>query len=157
MKKERKLKKKVFERNGKKYFLLGKLNGENYWLESASFDCGWYWGFGYIEVFNHFKTDIVEHTHYNCMLFKQNQKGDFIHILRDIPNFKTPLTEPEQWELSELMKEFYTLSDTARLFYSGNSNYTTSKVNLKNMELYNKINKEMLPKIFDRVYEILSK
>ena len=158
MKKERKLKKKVFERNGKKYFLLGRLEGQNYWLESASFDCGWYWGFGYIEVFNHLKTDILLHTHYNSMLFKQNEKGDYIHTLKDITGFKSPLTEAEQWELSDLMKSFYTLKEMAEISYTGTSHFTSNVgVNLKDDELYNKINKEKLPKIFERIYEILSK
>lgn len=154
----KKLQKKVFERKGKKYFLLGRLNGENYWLESASFDCGWYWGFGYIEVFNKFKTDIVLHTHYDGFLFKQNEKGDYIHTLKDITGFETPLTDAEQWELSDLMKSFYSLQDTAEIFYQGNSHFTSNcKLDLKNAELYNKINKELLPKIFERVYQILSK
>lgn len=158
MEKTKKLKKKVFERNGKKYFLLGKLNGENYWLEEASWDCGWYWGFGYIEVFNKFKTDINLHTHYDCMLFKKNEKGDYIHTLKDITGFESPLTDAEQWELSDLMKSFYTLKEMAEISYTGTSHFTSNvSVNLKDDELYNKINKEKMPKIFARIYEILSK
>ena len=45
MKKE---KRKAF---GKKIYLLGKdAEGVKYWLEEASWDCNWYYGFGYIET-----------------------------------------------------------------------------------------------------------
>ena len=41
--------KKVFNKNN---YLLGKRNGVKIWLVEASWDCGWYWGFGYIEEYN---------------------------------------------------------------------------------------------------------
>jgi hypothetical protein len=37
---------------GKDIYLIGKdKSGTNYWLESPSWDCDWYWGFGYIETY----------------------------------------------------------------------------------------------------------
>ena len=38
---------------GDDYYLLG-INQENekVWLEKPSWDCDWYWGFGYVEIFN---------------------------------------------------------------------------------------------------------
>lgn len=47
------MKKTIRETNTGTYFLLG-CDSENimYWLKSPSWDCGWYWGFGYIRSEN---------------------------------------------------------------------------------------------------------
>lgn len=38
---------------GKKIYLLGEDKcGDRYWLEEPFWDCGWYWGFGYIETYS---------------------------------------------------------------------------------------------------------
>ena len=36
----------------KKIYLLGAdAEGTKYWLEAPSWDCDWYWGFGYVETY----------------------------------------------------------------------------------------------------------
>ena len=44
------------------FYLLGRdEEGINYWLEEPSWDCGWYWGFGYVETYttNEVKADKI--------------------------------------------------------------------------------------------------
>ena len=143
---------------GKDIYYLGKLDGRKMWLEEATWDCGWYWGFGYIETYTNNNNpanskDIESHQHYNSLLLH-----DGIHILSDIPELTDcPLTISEQWELSDLMKSFYTLRSAAETFHLGNSNMCVKhKLDLKDDDFARKINDEILPEIFDRIYEILS-
>ena len=133
----------------KDVYLLGILDGEQIWLEAPSWDCGWYWGFGYIN----------SHTHYNSLCFNNdNEEHKFIHVLEDLKDLEAcTLTRDEQWILSDLMKSFYTLKESAEIFHSGSSHYTSNTgVDLKNEDYYNKINKELIPAITARVIELLT-
>jgi hypothetical protein len=158
---------------GKDVYLLGKRkSGEYIWLEFAKWDCGWYWGFGYIESYTNNQypeksKDINSHSHWSGLVGKQEHYdiekkcfvlgSDYINHLNENPDIQsTVLTEKESWELADLMKSFYTLKDTAGLFHSGNSHLTTTGIDLKNTELENHINKVLLPQIFERVYQILT-
>jgi hypothetical protein len=159
---------------GKDVYLLGKRkDGDFIWLQAASWDCEWYWGFGYIETYTNNKhpelsRDINSHSHWSGLVGKQEryntEKGcfqldnDYIHHLNDNPDMvATVLTDTESWELADLMQSFYTLKETAELFHSGTSHLTSSvAVKFTDKELETHINKELLPKIFDRVYQILT-
>ena len=44
------LKRKSFAFNKDIYFLGTDKNGVNYWLEAAKWNCGWYWGGGYVVI-----------------------------------------------------------------------------------------------------------
>ena len=134
-------------KDGKAAYLLGiNINCEYVWLLEASWDCGWYWGFGYIQTpmeFRHFDT-----------LFLQ---GEDIKGFTDY--FKaTTLTEHEMWKLMELMQSFYTLKDSAACFNRGGCHITTSPVDdiLRNKEMEKTINQKMLPAVFGAVYSILT-
>ena len=59
---------------GKNIYLLGQdKDGINYWLESPSWDCAWYWGFGYVETYTNNRNpakakDITLHTHLDSVM-----------------------------------------------------------------------------------------
>lgn len=158
---------------GKDVYLLGtKKTGEKIWLGLAKWDCGWYWGFGYIEEYtnNNYpdrSRDINSHSHWKGLMGKQeyydHKKGcfrlgnDYIHHLNDHPDMAdTVLTDSESWELADLMKTFYTLKETAELYHSGNSHISNPKLSLKNKRKENHINMVELPKVFERIYRILT-
>ena len=145
----------------KKIYLLGQnIDGINYWLEEASWDCGWYWGFGYIETYTNNNTpslsnDIASHTHFNNLNEGRNQN------LYDAFKEKfvtTPLSDKELWTLCELMKSYYTAKEYADMLYIGGAHYTTNpcKEIIKNDNEYNRINKTIIPAICKEVYAILS-
>ena len=161
-----KINKKIDKAFNKKIYLLGRdKDGYNVYLEAPSWDCGWYWGFGFMETYTR-KTspstskDISSHTHWNYSIVGNRgiNSSKYIHCINDNPGFiSTVLTNKESWELSELMKKFYILSDAADLFHNGCAGITSSlSVEFKNEELCNKINKELMPKIFKRIDELLS-
>jgi len=156
--------KQVTKAFDKKIYLLGQdKDGYNVYLEAPRWDCGWYWGFGYIETYTN-KTrpetarDVFCHTHWDTSIVGQ-QSDKYVYHINESPIFEdTVLTDKESWELSDLMQSYYTLLKAAEFFRHGNS-WISSSINsneLKNKELENKINQEILPIIFKRINEILT-
>jgi hypothetical protein len=159
----------------KKVYLLGRdKNKQKVWLEAPSWDCGWYWGFGYIERYESNRApslarDINSHSHWDSEIVGQmkhydfEQKKDildaFVHHLNENPNFiETTLTDDESWKLAELMKSFYLLKESASFFGSGSAGITDNPIReqLKNKRISKRINEVMLPAIFKEIDEILS-
>lgn len=155
------LEKKTTTAFNKKIFLLGQdKEGTNYWLEAPSWDCGWYWGFGYIETYTNNRRpniakDISSHSHFDSMFMNgpENARDQFKNFF-----VKTALTDNEIWELCDYMKTFYTLKTVAELFGRGYSYYTAqAKVDgLIQLEQVDQINKVHLPEIFQRIEKLLS-
>lgn len=153
------MKKKKYFVFGKNAYLLGEdAEGTRYYLEEASWDCDWYWGFGYVKTYTNNRNpeksrDIRSHTHFDTM-FLENLNNFWEDLL-----VKTPFSDDEKYKLLELMKSFYTLKAYSELLYMGHSGIT-SKVDsfrelVKNDNEYIRINRDLLPKIFEEVYKIL--
>jgi hypothetical protein len=139
---------------------LGKYHGEEVSLAAPSWDCGWYWGCGYIQNRN-------LHTHYNSICFSQHEtynfkkqafeKGKYVHILQDNPDFSTHLSKSVQWQLSDYMKSFYALQEAAEVLGRGSSHYTgKANKDLKNISMCTKINNVLLPRLFNNIYNLLT-
>jgi hypothetical protein len=129
------IKKEIYQPRftSKKYMLLGvRSDKKKVWMEQASFDCDWYFGFGYLEVMNHPRTDINEHYHFES--FYQKNKNAFDAFKEAF--VCSTVTEKELWVLCDLMKTFYTLKDVSELYHNGNSHYTTTPISLKNEAKY---------------------
>lgn len=171
-----KIEKRVTEAFNKKIYLLGLgKEGKNIWLEAPSWDCGWYWGFGYIERYTNNECpnrsrDISSHSHWDIVIIGKQEyydtnKGcfmlssEYIHHLNESPNFQaTVLSDEESWELADLMASYYTLSKAAELYNRGGSHLTTTKIQnlMKSAINCNNINKIDLPRIFERIDQILT-
>lgn len=156
------MEKKTSKAFGKKVWLLGKdAEGTKYWLEEPSWDCGWYWGFGYIENYQNNREpekarDISLHTHFDRLFLNgpECSRDMFKKLL-----VETPLSDDEIWELVDYMRTFYTLKDTAELFKHGYS-WQTSKAKidqLQNEEQYDLVNKVWLPEVFKRIQNLFEK
>tara|TARA_R100001163_G_scaffold34553_1_gene26652 strand:+ start:1273 stop:1776 length:504 start_codon:yes stop_codon:yes gene_type:complete len=157
----KKTKKHAFNKD---VYLLGKdKEGVYYWLEQPKWDCDWYWGFGYIETYTHNKqpqlaTDINSHEHATNFMseFFTEWNGTEPRLV------ETPYSEKEGWELCELLKRFYILNETAQMYSRGGAH--VSKSVLESIR-YNRehdkeeaehINKRLIPKVTDRILEILT-
>lgn len=147
---------------GKNIFLLGKdKEGVKYWLQEASWDCDWYWGFGYIETYTNnnnseFSRDINSHQHFNSLFLESN----IFHSYKDFFE-ETTLNNDEIWDLLGYMKEFYAMKEYSELLYSGNHITSTAK-NIKeekneaeNQKEYERINKILMPELFKKIYKLL--
>jgi len=133
------------------YSLLGKdKEGVEYYLERPHWDCGWYWGFGYIETFNENYTDIDSHQHardfYPKWVLGENS------ILVD-----TPFTSRELWVLAEYFKEFYIYKEIAEAYYTGNFGITVRVgTSLKNLDKWKETNNFIKNKIINPIMNIVT-
>lgn len=139
--------------SGKKYYLLGINNeGEKEWLKEAHFDCDWYWGVGYVEVFNKRYTNINVHTHFDSLFFNKKEMcyDVFKKHYKSIPNY-------DVWKLLELMKSIYTLREYSDFIYRGGSHITSNpcKDIIKNEDEYKRINIVLIPSLLKEIYELL--
>lgn len=130
-------------------FLMGKHNDERIYLSPPSWDCGWYWGFGYLGNRNcHYHMDgLMKDTN----LFDGIKKhfGDTLTIKND----------SDLWQFCELMGTFYTLKEAAEVLWRGGSHYTTNPITdkIKNEKEVARINNEVMPALFDAIHAIIKK
>ena len=140
------------------YLLGADEEGILYWLEAPSWDCGWYWGFGYIETYTN-----NEHPGHSRDIESHQHAGSFMKWWTDI-NSNTPIlvettfNEAEGWEITELFKRFYMFQDLAEYYHHGHAGITskTKPGNGKNLKEWDRINKKVIPEIMDRIIEILT-
>lgn len=154
------MKKYVMHKFGKDCYLLGTdEDGIKYFLESGSWDCDWYWGFGYVETYTnnrvpHLSKDIASHQHFDGLFLNQRKNGydAFKEFFAE-----TPLTNDEIWKLLELMRSYYTARAYSDMIHRGGTNYTGNPVvaRIKNDIEYKRINEEVIPTIMEEVYNIL--
>jgi hypothetical protein len=126
----------------KKRWYLGRTKLENYgevrnvYLEDFTWDCGWYWGGGYIHVgksaFCHFDgcfldvPDIRGHCLGNFVTPWSNKAGTIVKngcsiwapielFLTDVPSH----ISRKWWRIKDLYKQFYILRQAAEVFQYG--------------------------------------
>lgn len=140
------------------YLLGADENGVKYWLEAPSWECGWYWGFGYIETYtnNDYPSkskDINSHEHATDFMSKWFTEWNGSKPQLAVMTF----TEREGWELSELFKQFYFLKESAEYFKNGKANVSdTVAPRWEKPEFVTEINQILIPAITSRILEILT-
>lgn len=137
-------------KSGKKFY-IGKNQHERIYLSAPSWDCGWYWGFGYLGNKNC-------HYHVSSMNFNKNQ--NLFDAFKEHFGSSLVITkDADLWTLCELFKSFYILKESAEFYGKGSAHYTTNPLAdlLKNEAETERINKVLLPAIFDEIYKILNK
>lgn len=153
------LNKKKIEKFGEHYLLGVNEEGRKVYLEKPSWDCGWYWGFGYLHTFTNERSperskDIDSHFHFDHTFLRSDRSNFewFKTYFKD-----TVLTDDEIWQLLDLMASAYSLKKAAAVMYRGDSNYTSkAKVpELRDDQTCDKINHVMLPAVFSKIRELL--
>lgn len=158
--------KRVFEWHGNKYHYLGTgKDGQNFWLQEATFDCGWYWSIGYVESFTNNKKpwmsrDIEQHTHFDYLMEQQiYPNGTRMNWWDGFKNVfdNTLLTDSELWTVIEIMKSLYTARAYSDMLHRGGSHYTSNPVSevIKNEAEYERISKVVVPALSEKLYSIL--
>jgi len=155
------------------YFLGTNKEGKKVWLEKPRWDCGWYWGFGYLETMRGNREpskaiDIDMHTHWDsCVRDSHRNAYDWFELefgktLTDSFNSKVKkekgvkycrFTNSQLWTLCELIETVYTLKETAEVLGRGGSHYTTNPCAdiIQNKAERDRINSEVLPAIFAEI------
>jgi hypothetical protein len=170
---------------GKKIYLLGiDQEGTKYWLEEPKWDCGWYWGFGYIESYTNndnpsLSRDINSHQHWEGTLQELNipmmlvgykgvsyinwnkevlERKEYVHNPYDNPYLvEKTFNEKEGWELGELFAQFYFLKQAAEMFNRGKAYISNTIIPLwKDDNKVKEINEIIIPNVTKRILEILT-
>lgn len=127
---------------------LGTVDNESIYLTAPSWDCGWYWGFGYLGNRNsHYHVD-------GLMDDKTNLDDGFKKHFGDSFLIK----ESDIWVFAELFKTFYILKETAELFGRG-ATYTGNPIRdiILNTSEVERINTIVLPAIFSEIYKVIER
>jgi hypothetical protein len=157
---------------GNRYYLLG-VNEDRcpVWLQEPSWDCGWYWGCGYVNTFQHGRLpslakDIDSHRHADGYLFGQIRQGpsnheNYVHSVYESPNLvKTTFTAKQGWELGELFAQMYLLKDMAAFCSRSRPGCNVSGSNPVEhgdcTDMAKRINQVMLPAVFKAIEKILT-
>lgn len=136
-----------------KYY-MGKVDGKKIFLSAPSWDCNWYWGFGYLGNRNcHYHLDGIakEKNLYDAMI--EHFKEEFIFTA----NIEENEYSNKLWVFCELVCTAYTLKETAEVLGRGGSHFTTNPCAelIKNPLEVERINCVLLPAIFNQLKEIL--
>lgn len=138
----------------KDIYLLGRDKfGTKHWLEAPSWDCNWYWGFGYIETYTNnnspsTRNDISSHSH----------AGNFMEYATSTDRIlvETTFTEKEAWKLCELFTRFNLLSEMAGYYHRGGCNMTELHDSKEDLAKCKQINEEEIPYITSEILKILT-
>ena len=144
---------------GKDVYLLGQNEqGINYWLEAPSWDCDWYWEFGYIETYTNNRSpshsgDISSHQHADNFMSEYFTEWNGSKPILVEQTFD----DKEGWELSELFKQFYFLKKAAEMFKDGKAHCANTEIpTWKKPKLVKEINETLIPTVTKRILEILT-
>lgn len=164
--------------NTNDYYYLGRdiKTKRKIWLQKPSWDCGWYWGFGYLQAMQGDREpskarDIDCHTYWDSRVAESHTNAhdwfiaSFGKPTTDMWGNPTTaekgvqmcrFTDKQVWTLCELMETAYTLCETAEILGRGKSNYSENpcvKV-IKNTREAKRINSKVLPAIFAEIGKI---
>ena len=134
--------------NGKDKIRLGtrKSDGKGIFLTKPTWDCSWYWGFGYLGNRN-------EHFHLSSYANGRNiNMYDALTTDYDL----NPKIKAKLWDFCELVKTAYVLKETAEVLGRGGSHYTKNVCAsiIKNTDEVKRINEIVLPAIFEKLNNI---
>lgn len=116
-------------------------------IQQPSWDCGWYWSFGYLGNYR-------EHYHLHGYANGRNINM-YDALLADYQ--LNPKIANNLWKFCELALTAYSLKTAAEVLGRGGSHMTTNPVAdiIKNPAEVDRINKQVLPAIFDAIAEII--
>lgn len=140
--------------------LLGCNNNEPIYLSPPSWDCNWYWGFGYLGNRNcHYHVDgltKIETYNSDAKVFTTKSVNLYDGFVEHFGN-TLRVRKSDLWTLVELFKTFYILKETAEVLGRGGSHYTTNPAKdlIINKDEVTRINNVVLPQIFEEIYKIL--
>jgi len=138
---------------------LGTINDEKIYLSKHSWDCNWYWGFGYLGN---------SKLHYHFSSYLTNNYSDYDAVVENPIGFKhdwhrvdyifkeTWLTQDDWWLLLELFEQAYRLKKAAEVYRRGAGiSYVKDITNqLVSESVHQAINKD-LEKVLDTIWNYL--
>lgn len=136
------------------YFGTVKKDKDRIALYAPTFECGWYWGFGYLGNKN---------CHYHLKNYKQIAGFSDYRSISMFDAFKMDYTlcdvlqnDTTLWTFCELTQTAYSLLAVAEIFSRGGSHQSKNPCQelLKNLDMYEHINFVLLPALFKEIDEL---
>lgn len=145
-----------------KYIKLGEstdLDGGVY-IERPSWDCHWYWGFGYLQRWNYRTQDIDFHTHIDDEFSKlpDGRKCNWFDGMKALfDNGDVFKSDKDRWKFLEIVKTIYSLQETAEVLGRGGSHYGANPCAelIMNHDEVRRINCKVIPALIDEMYKVL--
>lgn len=133
--------------NGDK-ILLFKADNNRYYLRKPKFDCGWYWGLGYLA------TGRGSHLHFGSYF----EHKLFCDALADFDD--TPFTKEESYIITDYMRQLYRLREMANMLHLGNTHITSNAKVLEQFEEqntaeYKRICNVLIPTVWNALVDVL--
>ena len=112
------------------------------YLSKHSWDCGWYWGFGYI-------GNSRLHMHIDSLIGAE-------YDIRSIFDKGSPITQNQWWIIRDLFTQAYALKKAAEVYQHGGHQTTKPGMTdcIKNLEMAARINKD-LEIVLNKVWDFL--
>ena len=133
---------------GQYFFGTRKSDNVKVYITLPKWDCGWYWSFGYLGN---------KREHYHLSSYANGRNIDIHDALKNDYDLN-PSIDKNLWEFCELALTAYSLKTTAEVLHRGGSQLTSNLCAdiIKNPSEVERINKTVLPAIFEKIEEILS-
>jgi len=129
--------------NPEKDYLL--IQGERIYLEKHSWDCGWYWGFGYIGNNNlHTHASVFIHE---LLWHSNDQVFDTSPIFQKNDTF---------WIFKDLLKQAYALQECAEVYQNGGHCITHKDTKVINSKAKAKTINRDLAKVLDKIWVLVT-
>lgn len=151
---------------GKDRVFLGTHKGTNekIYLSKPSFDCEWYWGFGYLGNKDcHYH--LSDYDNKDRLLYNDSEETVLVTEKRNINMYDalladynlSPAIEKNLWVFCELALSIYTLKDCAELFSQGGSHMTTNpdRSKLKSTTMYDRLTYDLIPMQCQTLWDLI--
>jgi hypothetical protein len=117
--------------------------GEQIYLKKHNWDCGWYWGFGYIGN---------KHLHCHASVFTHEL---IWHNVNEVFNKSIFKSNDDFWIFKDLLKQAYTLQQCAEIYQYGGHCITHKKTKVINNKTKAKTINRDLEKVLDQLWNFL--
>lgn len=121
---------------------------ENIYISKPTWDCDWYWSFGYLGNKN---------CHYHLSGYSRGRNINMYEAL--LADYKLkPAIKENILAFCELSKTIYALKESAELFGRGGMHYTKNPfaADIKNVDFTKHINDVLLPKVIQGLWDLVN-
>lgn len=124
-------------------------DGQFVYLTKHSWDCGWYWSFGYLGNRNC-------HFHFDSLLYIKGKHGSVKYCASDLFS-DTKITDKEWWVIRDLFVQAYALKKAAEVYKSGGHQTTAKGVTdiIKDNGMVIRLNNDLV-KVLDKLWAYVS-
>jgi hypothetical protein len=148
------------------FFGTNKETNERIYLTLPTWDCGWYWSFGYLGNRNcHYHLEAYQNKD---RFFKLEEGKGFVSLTekRNLSMYDclladydlNPVIKENLWDFCDLALSAYALKEAAEIVGRGGAHMSSNppaKDQILDQEMAAKINNEKLPAIFQALEKIL--